>query len=152
MRTREKIRLLKKTQNLLQRGHDYVETYGYNIDTYGYDVDGPRCFIGVVRTVAGVGPDPQFIEVSEGSHAGGGDGPELQRALEELDALAKKRLSEYDRTLVDEEWIDSTGHYIEKLGFVKNESLSVDQQRVFVLKVFRTALTNVHNELKELTA
>ena len=130
---------LKRTQDLLQRAHDYVELHGFDIDTYTPDTydwddetgrytgDGPCCFIGTLRLAAGVNPEPSTLVYGATPRGGGGggydpavdagadDGAELRLALEALDNLVRDRLTPADRGRM-ETFAATTGRYIERYG------------------------------------
>jgi hypothetical protein len=148
---------LLATQTLLQRAHDYIETHGFNIADYTSD-SGERCYIGTVRGVAGLDPNP------EDQPAASGDGAELVCAFKILDSVAQRRLSD-DRkdvvkrdaeqnayTLDSFEPIDiaAVGRYVESYGFQFAEEATCNQDEVDeALRIFRKALTKVYKKIEK---
>lgn len=110
--------VLRKAANLLQRAHDNIEIFGFNIDTFGtgnkkpesdrYEQTGPACYIGSLRLAAGVKPSPGAFDI-----AAEGDGPELIEALKIMDGIAKRRMKPKDRRTVKSDWKTTSEFYRE---------------------------------------
>jgi hypothetical protein len=146
---------LLATQTLLQRAHDYIETHGFNIADYTSD-SGERCYIGTVRGVANLDPNP------EDQPAASGDGPELLRAFKILDSIAKKNLSADRKADVLFTAEDSAHHsggtaafyaagrYVEALGFQFDAYSTCRQDEVDeAIRIFRKALTKVYKKIEK---
>lgn len=128
---------LRATQDLLQRAHDYVESFGFNIheyDTPGTKT-GPRCYIGTVRTCANLRPYPEYNPDLGYNDPGYGNGLELRRALEMLDAQVPSGYL-HDRGICRYDLL--SGRLVEKYGFF------VQTERDEALRIFRGALTEVY--------
>lgn len=144
----------ERTAEVLQRAHDYIELNGFDIESYsGFTANAPRCYIGAVRTAAGIDPAPVQGD------AAAGDGPELTRALQILDDLVRDELDEehtrevFDNFGPDRLYGTTTGRFIEQFGFqVQREGydqeLDPEDQVKFeqarALQLLRQALTKIY--------
>lgn len=156
-----KIKELRRAQDLLQKAHDRIETHGYDINTYGkVGLQGPACYIGTVRIVAGVSAWPNKAACDD-------DGEELKIALGMLDKVVSRRVQREDleehledvfesADLVEEELTKSElkhyaiGRKVEVYGFqVRDGGVGVANEREVALGVFRKALTRIHREIEK---
>lgn len=147
----------ERTAEILQKAHDYIEVNGFDIESYtGYTREigptgPPRCYIGAIRTAAGLDPAPHDGD------AGHGDGEELILALTTLDNLVCDELEQERLDGVSVEfgkgYGTTTGRFIEAFGFqIQREGLKqglegdeadeFEQQRA--LELLRKALTNIY--------
>jgi hypothetical protein len=156
------IETLRKAANILQTAHDHIETFGFDIYSYGgidivdqvkgHTEIAPACYIGSVRRAAGL--PGTFNDYPEE-----GDGPELIIALKKLDEIAAKRLSAYERKMINQEHAESTtGRFIENLGFeirdrardkfpnVNDEGFD-EYQTKYALRLLRKALTMIYKDI-----
>lgn len=145
---------LLRTQALLQKSHDYIEVFGFNIDFYEGS-DGACCHIGTVRKMAGLPADP------DGHSPSSGDGPELVRAFKILDGVIKRRLSsnrvEKVKDTVSiwrgEEVQMAIGRYVESYGFQFRDDgddfVGNDAETQEALRIFRKALTKVYKQIEK---
>lgn len=138
---------LRKAAKLLQKSHDYIEQFGFDITEYDphyYDeTNGPCCFIGSVRHSAKINPTPGSGSAGD-TRADLGDGSELTVALEMLDRCAKKTKygKEYGSSFIN------VGRFVESVGLCL-DSLNMPKykQKNYALSVFRKALTEIHKEI-----
>lgn len=154
----------KKAAKILQKAHDYIEQNGFDIQSYGRSSGYvSRCYLGTLRTVAGLDAEPvggthgydDYADATEG------DGPELILAMETLDKVAKPRLAplmkkygEPSDTKSPESFEVATGRYIEAVGLLfdhKNQEKYGyghpkvdDASRADALKMLRKALTELY--------
>lgn len=144
---------LKKAAKLLQKSHDYIETFGFDINEYNpshwddksqEDVErGPCCFIGSVRYSAKISPTPGRGDVGD-VPADEGDGPELTVALEMLDKCAKKTKygKEYRHSF------NHVGRFVEAVGIdLDQKNMPKYRQNNYALSIFRKAITEIHKEI-----
>lgn len=151
----------ERAAEILQGAHDYIEANGFDIESYsGYAkstglTGPPRCYIGAVRTAAGLDPSPV-----EGD-AGHGDGKELILALRTLDDLVRAELEEERVKEIHDEfgreghnsYGTTVGRFIEQFGFqVQREAVDRELgreeadafERDRALQILRKALTNIY--------
>lgn len=150
---------LESAQELLQAGHDYIESFGFDISTYAgpngnRDFGAPRCYIGTVRGVAGLRPGPKHDCTDSGL-------PELNIALRLLDHT----VLEESREKLDVELISvvnfEPGRVAEAVGLAMTRDQQWDyedgswmqnwsEQTEMALTAFRQALTEVYYKLEDL--
>ncbi len=143
---------LKKAAVVLQKAHDYIETYGFDIMSYpprkkndeqvisGRTKEGACCYIGSVRLAAGINPSPS------GGNPAAGDGPELKIALKTLDKIAAK--SKWAKKVGKPDDY-SIGTFIEQVGFeIKYDYEDKKREESKALDFFRRALTDIHKQIE----
>jgi hypothetical protein len=148
--------VLKRTQGILQRTHDYIEAEGFNITVAiteeGSKADfkkgrkgkaklGPCCYIGGVRLAAGVDPDWAGVATDKG------DGPELTLALEVMDQVVARSK---DAAAARIRWYSPLpGKLAEALGFaLRVQGVSNENQKARALTLLRRALRDVYKKLE----
>lgn len=156
---------LRAAQALLQKAHDFIEVNGFDINSYeGSFVElelvgakqPPCCYIGTLRKVAGLTPDPDVncTAPSYTNVAHLGDGPELVEAFKTLDSVAKPNLDGAHIVDVEETWWASPkalyGRFVEALGLqtVDEGASSVFAQQEHALLTHRKALTKVYRKIE----
>jgi hypothetical protein len=131
--------VLKKALTLLQKSHNAIEINGFDMGSYYTSNGGAGCFIGNVRTAAGIDPEPEG-GLDRYKPADKGDGPELTIALEYLDRAAMKTKVgiEYKENMENY----STGRLVEKIGMVGK----FDKR--YGLRVFRSAIRSIIKDIE----
>lgn len=144
----------ERTAEVLQRAHDYIEINGFDIESYsGVGFESPRCYIGTIRTAAGIDPAP-----ADGD-AAAGDGLELKLALRTLDDLVREELDQHHLNEVFDNFGEKTGYgttvgrFIEQFGFqVQREAIDqgldhdecIEFEKDRALQLLRQALTKIY--------
>jgi hypothetical protein len=160
--------MLKKTLKVLQKAHDHIEQFGFDIRTYnpgGYSLttlQGPCCFIGTARVAAGckrLDPFNGLIGVDTTS----GNGPELEWVLKVLDESAEKipRKGVKKNNIIKELEKDfgignifPPGRFVERIGLAL-QGIDMNRPRImsegeieeYALTIFRRAIRDVTKQI-----
>lgn len=134
----------------LQKGHDYIETYGFDI-SMDIDLEGhckQACYIGTMSIVANEERehDDEVETSSSGLALEVMDCVALAEGLEEANSSKRRWLLTRAQTIEARSYV---GELVETLGFIAQdvERLNDEQQKERALLVFRKAITEVCSEM-----